>query len=116
MEKSHGDSGEFDAPSSNGDDSDEDEASKTEDEEAQDSPGPAMAQKEFDSEGRVANMPNIPVQRVVQSIKQTKRVGSKILKEGWMVHFTKKDSMAKKHYWRLDTKCITMYRVSSDPS
>ena len=39
-------------------------------------------------QGRVAsgsNMPNIPVQRVVQSIKQTKRVGSKILKEGWFV-------------------------------
>ena len=65
-------------------------------------------------QGRVAsaNMPNIPVQRVVQSVKQTKRVGSKILKEGWLVHFTKKDSMPKRHYWRLDTKCITMYRVS----
>lgn len=64
-------------------------------------------------QGRVAsaNVPNIPVQRVVQSVKQTKRVGSKILKEGWLVHFTKKDSMPKKHYWRMDTKCITMYRV-----
>ena len=66
-------------------------------------------------QGRIAsaNVPNIPVQRVVQSVKQTKRVGSKVLKEGWMVHFTKKDSMTKKHYWRLDTKCITMYRVST---
>jgi len=113
LEKSsQGDSGEFDTPSSNGDDSDEDDKSPTEDEEAQDSPGPAVTPKEFDSDGRVAsaNMPNIPVQRVVQSVKQTKRVNPKTLKEGWLVHFTKKDSMPKRHYWRLDTKCITMYR------
>ena len=56
--------------------------------------------------------PNVPLQRIVQSVKQTKRVESKVLKEGWLVHFTKKDCMRKRHYWRLDTKCITMYKVS----
>ena len=34
---------------------------------------------------------NIPLMRVVQSIKHTKRAGSKTIKEGWMVHFTEKD-------------------------
>ena len=28
---------------------------------------------------------SIPLQRLVQSVKQTKRIGSKILKEGWLV-------------------------------
>lgn len=34
---------------------------------------------------------NIPLMRIVQSVKHTKRRGSKVLKEGWMVHFTNKD-------------------------
>jgi len=51
----------------------------------------------------------IPVQRLVQSIKHTKKVGSKILKEGWLVHHTSKDPTRKKHYWRLDSKCITLF-------
>ncbi|XP_064119867.1 serine/threonine-protein kinase D3 isoform X2 [Macrobrachium rosenbergii] len=52
---------------------------------------------------------NIPLMRIVQSVKHTKRP-SKVLKEGWMVHFTNKDSMRKRHYWRLDTKTITLYQ------
>ena len=63
-----------------------------------------------------ANVPQIPVQRIVQSVRHNKKPGSTILKEGWLVHFTKKDSMPKRHYWRLDTKCITMYRVSNKTS
>ncbi|XP_023333341.1 serine/threonine-protein kinase D1 isoform X3 [Eurytemora carolleeae] len=51
----------------------------------------------------------IPVQRLVQSIKHTKRVGTKILREGWLLHNTNKDTTKKKHYWRLDSKCITMF-------
>lgn len=34
---------------------------------------------------------NIPLMRIVQSVKHTKRRGSKVLKEGWMVHFTNRD-------------------------
>ncbi|KAK8400549.1 hypothetical protein O3P69_003309 [Scylla paramamosain] len=52
---------------------------------------------------------NIPLMRIVQSVKYSKRP-SKVLKEGWMVHFTNKDSMRKRHYWRLDTKTITLYQ------
>jgi protein kinase D len=55
----------------------------------------------------------IPVQRLVQSVKHTKKVGNKILKEGWILHFTNKDTTRKKHYWRLDSKCITMFTSDS---
>ncbi|XP_059812070.1 serine/threonine-protein kinase D1 isoform X2 [Hypanus sabinus] len=53
---------------------------------------------------------NIPLMRVVQSIKHTKRSSSTVLKEGWMVHFTSKDNLRKRHYWRLDSKCITLFQ------
>lgn len=53
---------------------------------------------------------NIPLQRIVQSVKHTKRRGSKILKEGWLVHFTNKDTTVRHHYWRLDTKAITLFQ------
>ena len=35
---------------------------------------------------------NIPLMRVVQSVKHTKRTGSNLIREGWMVHLTNKDS------------------------
>ncbi|XP_021940164.1 serine/threonine-protein kinase D3 [Zootermopsis nevadensis] len=53
---------------------------------------------------------NIPLMRIVQSVKHTKRRGSKVIKEGWMVHFTNKDRMRKRHYWRLDTKSVTLFQ------
>ena len=56
---------------------------------------------------------SIPLQRLVQSVKQTKRIGSKILKEGWLVHYTNKGSMKKRHYWRLDTKALTLFQVGA---
>lgn len=34
---------------------------------------------------------NIPLMRIVQSVKHTKRRGSNVLKEGWMIHYTNKD-------------------------
>lgn len=56
---------------------------------------------------------NIPLQRIVVSVKHTKRKGSKVLKQGWMVHFTSKDTLRKRHYWRLDTKCLTLFQDST---
>nr|XP_057946849.1 serine/threonine-protein kinase D1-like isoform X1 [Doryrhamphus excisus] len=53
---------------------------------------------------------NIPLMRVVQSVKHTKRKNSSVIKEGWMVHYTSKDTLRKRHYWRLDSKCITLYQ------
>ncbi|XP_071403506.1 LOW QUALITY PROTEIN: serine/threonine-protein kinase D1-like [Centroberyx affinis] len=53
---------------------------------------------------------NIPLMRVVQSVKHTKRKSSNVVKEGWMVHYTSKDTLRKRHYWRLDSKCITLFQ------
>ncbi|XP_058801988.1 serine/threonine-protein kinase D1 isoform X2 [Phymastichus coffea] len=53
---------------------------------------------------------NIPLMRIVQSVKHTKKRGSKVLKEGWMVHFTNRDPSRKRHYWRLDSKAITLFQ------
>ncbi|XP_068109988.1 serine/threonine-protein kinase D1 [Hyperolius riggenbachi] len=53
---------------------------------------------------------NIPLMRVVQSVKHTKRKSSSVMQEGWMVHYTSKDTMRKRHYWRLDSKCITLFQ------
>ncbi|KAJ7416002.1 hypothetical protein WISP_74715 [Willisornis vidua] len=36
---------------------------------------------------------NIPLMRVVQSIKHTKRKSSTMVKEGWMVHYTSRDNL-----------------------
>lgn len=36
---------------------------------------------------------NIPLMRVVQSVKHTKRKSSSVMKEGWLVHFTSKDTL-----------------------
>ncbi|KAK4884345.1 hypothetical protein RN001_000616 [Aquatica leii] len=52
---------------------------------------------------------NIPLQRIVQSVKHTRRKSSKCLKEGWLVHFTSRDKTVRHHYWRLDTKSITLF-------
>lgn len=38
---------------------------------------------------------NIPLMRVVQSIKHTKRKSSTVVKEGWMVHYTSRDSLVR---------------------
>uniref|UniRef100_A0A3B1IU25 Protein kinase D3 n=1 Tax=Astyanax mexicanus TaxID=7994 RepID=A0A3B1IU25_ASTMX len=50
---------------------------------------------------------NIPLMRVVQSIKHTKRRSSTVVREGWMVHYTSRDNLRKRHYWRLDSKSQT---------
>ncbi|KAI6213454.1 Serine/threonine-protein kinase D [Aphelenchoides besseyi] len=53
---------------------------------------------------------NIPLQRLVMSKKQTKRQSHKTIREGWLTHYTDRYSMRKKHYWRLDTKSIVLYK------
>jgi len=53
---------------------------------------------------------NIPLMRIVQSVKHMKRRGSNVLKEGWMIHYTNKDPTRRRHYWRLDTKSLTFYQ------
>ncbi|XP_007427178.1 serine/threonine-protein kinase D1 [Python bivittatus] len=57
---------------------------------------------------------NIPLMRVVQSVKHAKRKSSTVIKEGWMVHYTSKDTLRKRHYWRLDSKCITLFQNETE--
>uniref|UniRef100_A0A182KA76 protein kinase C n=1 Tax=Anopheles christyi TaxID=43041 RepID=A0A182KA76_9DIPT len=52
---------------------------------------------------------NIPLMRIVQSVKHTKRRDGRAMKEGWLVHFTSKEKTIKCHYWRLDSKAITLF-------
>uniref|UniRef100_A0A8C5SAF3 Protein kinase D3 n=1 Tax=Laticauda laticaudata TaxID=8630 RepID=A0A8C5SAF3_LATLA len=56
---------------------------------------------------------NIPLMRVVQSVKHTKRKSSTMVKEGWMVHYTSRDTLRKRHYWRLDSKSLTLFQNES---
>uniref|UniRef100_A0A8C2D4G1 Serine/threonine-protein kinase n=1 Tax=Cyprinus carpio TaxID=7962 RepID=A0A8C2D4G1_CYPCA len=56
---------------------------------------------------------NIPLMRVVQSVKHTKRRSSTLVKEGWMVHYTSRDNLRKRHYWRLDSKSLTLFQNDS---
>jgi protein kinase D len=42
-------------------------------------------------------------------VKHTKKRDGKAVKEGWLVHFTNKDKTIKRHYWRLDSKAITLF-------
>ncbi|XP_047133176.1 serine/threonine-protein kinase D1 isoform X2 [Hydra vulgaris] len=55
----------------------------------------------------------IPLQRLAMSVRNRKMRGSKILKSGWMVHFTESDKSKKVNYWRLDTKSISFYESDS---
>ncbi|XP_060042871.1 serine/threonine-protein kinase D3 [Erinaceus europaeus] len=56
---------------------------------------------------------NIPLMRVVQSVRHTKRRSSTLVKEGWMVHYSSRDTLRKRHYWRLDSKCLTLFQNES---
>ncbi|XP_075529785.1 serine/threonine-protein kinase D1-like isoform X3 [Dermacentor variabilis] len=53
---------------------------------------------------------NIPLMRIVQSVRHTKRKGgAKLFKEGWLVHCTDRDPVRRRHYWRLDSKALTLF-------
>ncbi|KAK7880063.1 hypothetical protein WMY93_033271 [Mugilogobius chulae] len=87
--------------------------------------GPVLVEEASDSDGLDSNEPetegqgdaspvNIPLMRLVQSVRQTKRRSSAVVKEGWMVHYSSHDSMRKRHFWRLDTKSLTLYQNQTD--
>ncbi|VDN29425.1 unnamed protein product [Cylicostephanus goldi] len=46
-----------------------------------------------DDDVMTAESQNIPLMRVVMSKKQTKRKNNKVLKEGWVVHYTNQMNM-----------------------
>ncbi|XP_074861196.1 serine/threonine-protein kinase D1-like [Carettochelys insculpta] len=55
----------------------------------------------------------IPLMRVVQSCRHVKRRRSTVLLEGWVVHFTSRDPMRKRHYWVLDSKSLSLFHCES---
>nr|AGY49605.1 protein kinase D [Anopheles stephensi] len=68
-------------------------------------------ESDFDDNPNSSSSPsaNIPLMRIVQSVKHTKRRDGRAMKEGWLVHFTSKEKTIKRHYWRLDSKAITLF-------
>uniref|UniRef100_A0A4X2KIL1 Serine/threonine-protein kinase n=1 Tax=Vombatus ursinus TaxID=29139 RepID=A0A4X2KIL1_VOMUR len=60
--------------------------------------------------GRGNSLGYIPLMRVVQSVRHTTRKSSTTLREGWVVHYSNKDTLRKRHYWRLDCKCLTLFQ------
>lgn len=54
---------------------------------------------------------NIPLMRIVQSVKHTKRRGSKVVKEGWLVHFTNKDRLVLIHIYFFVYLFFLMYVI-----
>uniref|UniRef100_A0A8C9W589 Serine/threonine-protein kinase n=1 Tax=Scleropages formosus TaxID=113540 RepID=A0A8C9W589_SCLFO len=64
----------------------------------------------FKSPSALSSMGFIPLMRVVQSVRQTTRRSSTAIKEGWMVHYSNKDTLRKRHFWRLDCKCIILFQ------
>ncbi|XP_029902588.1 serine/threonine-protein kinase D3 isoform X2 [Myripristis murdjan] len=105
-----------DANSEGGHSTEEQEEPSTPDDKIFDMEGPC-ADGEKDDETLRAISPstssNIPLMRVVQSIKHNKRKSSTVVREGWMVHFTSRDNLRKRHYWRLDSKCLTLFQNES---
>ena len=53
---------------------------------------------------------NVRAQRVIQSIKRTKKAsGGALFWEGWMVHTTEKDATTeKRYYWRVDASYVLL--------
>ncbi|XP_044778212.1 serine/threonine-protein kinase D2 isoform X2 [Neomonachus schauinslandi] len=70
------------------------------------------ASEEEEGEGGKAesSLGYIPLMRVVQSVRHTTRKSSTTLREGWVVHYSNKDTLRKRHYWRLDCKCVTLFQ------
>ncbi|XP_024912515.1 serine/threonine-protein kinase D3 isoform X3 [Cynoglossus semilaevis] len=72
--------------------------------------GPGVDGDRDEETSRATSVSNIPLMRVVQSIRHTKRKNSTVVKEGWMVHYSCRDALRKRHYWRLDTKTLTLFQ------
>ncbi|XP_037100598.1 serine/threonine-protein kinase D3-like isoform X1 [Syngnathus acus] len=73
----------------------------------------AASEDRNDDNGSPPTGSNIPLMRVVQSIKHAKRRSSTVVKEGWMVHYTSHDNMRKRHFWCLDCKSLTLFQNHS---
>uniref|UniRef100_A0A8C6EU99 Serine/threonine-protein kinase n=1 Tax=Marmota marmota marmota TaxID=9994 RepID=A0A8C6EU99_MARMA len=70
----------------------------------------ASEEEEGEGDKAQSSLGYIPLMRVVQSVRHTTRKSSTTLREGWVVHYSNKDTLRKRHYWRLDCKCITLFQ------
>ncbi|XP_066127830.1 serine/threonine-protein kinase D2 isoform X2 [Saccopteryx bilineata] len=70
----------------------------------------ASEEEEVEGGKAQSSLGYIPLMRVVQSVRHTTRKSSNTLHEGWVVHYSNKDTLRKRHYWRLDCKCITLFQ------
>ena len=60
---------------------------------------------------------NVRAQRLIQSIKRTKKAsGGALFWEGWMMHTTEKDPLTeKKYYWRVDASYVQQSGLHRSP-
>ncbi|XP_044523260.1 serine/threonine-protein kinase D2 [Gracilinanus agilis] len=70
----------------------------------------ASEEEEGEVDKTQSSLGYIPLMRVVQSVRHTTRKSSTTLREGWVVHYSNKDTLRKRHYWRLDSKCLTLFQ------
>ncbi|XP_055853207.1 serine/threonine-protein kinase D1 isoform X1 [Episyrphus balteatus] len=70
---------------------------------------PALKDAHSESSSSSSPSANIPLMRIVQSVKHTKKRGGQAIKEGWLVHFTNLDKTVKRYFWRLEAKTITLF-------
>ena len=59
---------------------------------------------------------NVPLQRLVNSVRRPRGPPSlkkseqqSLLNQGWLVHYTNQSETRYRHYWRLTTRCVTLY-------
>lgn len=83
------------------------------------SSSPIHFSEQDDDESQISRIGNVGAQRLIQSIKRTKRAnGGALFWEGWMIFRTNKDfNTEKRYYWRVDASWVqnrrtkTMHRI-----
>jgi hypothetical protein len=53
--------------------------------------------------------------RVVQSVKHTKRGGAKVIREGWLTHYTDRDSAVGSHPYCLHANDLILFHTAQTP-
>jgi len=51
----------------------------------------------------------IPAIRLYNSMRRNTSQRNKVCCEGWLIHFTNKDDMRRRHFWKLDGQKLTLY-------
>ena len=79
-----------------------------------------MEGMEVDPMHRLSNASNnnVPLQRLVNSVRRPRGPPSlkkdqemTLLIQGWLVHYTNTNEMRMRHFWRLTSRAVILYRV-----